>query len=195
MRAPSFAASDYAAAFQNLLPRGRAWPRDTDTVMSSVSKALALTYERSNASANQLLVETFPSTTFELLGEWESTLGLPSKYAYSAGTDEDRQAQVVSALTDVGGQSAAYFIGLAGKLGLAITITQFRPYRVSDPVNSPIYGLSYAHSWQVNAPGSVVYSYVTDDVDSAIASWSNAALLAVINAYRPAHTVVAFNYS
>jgi uncharacterized protein YmfQ (DUF2313 family) len=196
MPAPLYQVSDYVLALQALLPRGRAWPRDSDATITSVVQGLAPTYQRSNQRANDLLVQAFPSTAYELLGEWESTLGLPNKYNPAANTAAARQAQVVAALTDTGGQSVAYFIGLAARLGHTITITQFRPYRVSDPVNGPIRGVAWAYAWQINVPMSeITDSTVEDDVEATLATWDNAALLAVVDHYKPAHTAPFFVYS
>lgn len=196
MAAPSFRAADYVAAIQSLLPRGRAWPRDPDAAQTKVLNGLAPAFERSNARANQLLVDAFPATAYELLGEWESALGLPGIYGVAPTTTIARQNQVVAALTDTGGQSIAYFVGLAVKLGYTITVTQFSRYTVRCPVNMPIYGQQWAHAWQVNAALiNLVEFNVNSDVNEALANWDNSTLEAVFRRYAPAHTVVLFVYT
>jgi uncharacterized protein YmfQ (DUF2313 family) len=50
-------------------------------VQSQVLYGLAKSYERETARANNLLVDSFPLTTYELLPEWESSLGLPDPCA------------------------------------------------------------------------------------------------------------------
>jgi uncharacterized protein YmfQ (DUF2313 family) len=195
MPAPLFSAADYVAAFQSLLPRGRAWPRDSDATITQLLQGLAKIYERSNGGANQLLVDAFPATAYQLLGEWESTLGLPSRYSAAPTTTGERQSQVVAALTDTGGQSVAYFVGLAAKLGYAITITHFKPYSVRAPVNAPIYGKAWAHAWQINVSLNTVLGLsVESTVDESIAVWDNTALVAAINRYKPSHTIPILSY-
>jgi uncharacterized protein YmfQ (DUF2313 family) len=196
MPAPQFSVDDYTSALQALLPRGRAWPRDTDAVQTQAIRGMAEAFERSGARGSQLLVESFPSTAYELLGEWESTLGLPGIYGTSPTETGDRQAQVVSALTDTGGQSVAYFVQLAARLGYTITITQFRPYRVGDPVGGPIYGVAWAFAWQVNAASNTVDdSSVESSVEDVLATWSNVALQSIFEKFKPAHTVPIFSFS
>jgi uncharacterized protein YmfQ (DUF2313 family) len=136
-------------------------------------KGLAGSFARLNDDANGLLVDAFPATAVQLLPEWEETLNLPG-----TGSTSERQAAIVAALTATGGQSKAYFIALAASLGFAITITEYRPHRVSDTVSRPIAGADTIFSWLVTTR----------------ASGSHTALEAAIRQYAPAHTVVGFNY-
>jgi uncharacterized protein YmfQ (DUF2313 family) len=43
-------------------------------------------FERLTARANNLLIDAFPGSTYELLPEWEATLGLPDPCAGEAPT-------------------------------------------------------------------------------------------------------------
>lgn len=177
MSAPLFNVDDYTAAIQALLPRGRVWPRDPDATLVQAVKALAAVYARTNARANVLLADAFPASAVELLPEWLAALGVPGPYGTLAGTTAGQQAQVVNALSAVGAQSKAYFIALIAGLGFAATITEYTRFTVRRPVNTPIAGDAWAHSWRVDVTGS--YS---------------ASLEALVRVYAPAHTVVAFAY-
>jgi uncharacterized protein YmfQ (DUF2313 family) len=176
MAAPAFSVADFTAAMQALMPRGRVWPRGPSATQTAVAQALAAIYQRSTARANELLVDAFPATAVELLPEWISALGVPGPYGTLAPTTAGQQAQVVAALTALGGQSKAYFIALAAAMGVAITITETRPWRVNDPVNQPCRGNAWGFFWHVSYVGG-----------------TNAALESLIKLYAPAHTVVAFN--
>ena len=92
-------------------------------------QALAQVYVRQTARSRNLVVDAFPATTVELLPEWENTLGLPDPCAGPSPTLGQRIAQVVARLTDSGGQSVAYFVELARRLGYDITVTQYAPSR------------------------------------------------------------------
>ena len=166
-----YSVADYTAALQAMLPRGAAWPRDPDAVQTAVVGALANTPNRVDASAVALLVDAFPATAVGLLPEWVAALGV-----LLVGSTAAQQAAVVSALTGSGGQSIAYFVALAAAAGVAITITQYRPWRPADPISLPQRGDAWAHSWHVTYAGAPV-----------------PALEAVITQFAPAHTVVAFN--
>lgn len=198
MAAPLYLAADYLAALQALMPRGRVWPRDGAAVMTKVLAGLTPAYERQNARSNNLLVDAFPTTTIELLPEWEETLGLPDPCAGIAPSIDARRAQVIARIKATGGQSVAYFIAYALALGYVITVTQFIPARAgilsaSDPVN----GDDWAHAWQVNAPlNTVSYAYAgTMSAGDALAYWSNAVLECELGEIKPAHTILIFSYT
>ncbi|MGN6518668.1 MAG: putative phage tail protein [Dokdonella sp.] len=174
MSAPLHQAADYAGILQQLLPRGRAWPRDPDTTQAATMQGLAPTFSASDAAAIGLLVDLFPATAVGMLAEWQQTLGLPGLLGYTGSDVPTEQAQVVAALVDSGGQSAAYFIALAASLGLTITITGYLPATVDSPVDAPIYGIAWAHAWRVNA---------TIDADYSI-------LRVLFERYKPAHTAI-----
>ena len=91
-----YTAADYLAALQALLPRGRVWPRDNGTVQTQVLSGLSPGFERLNSSAVNVLGEIFPPSTYQLLPEWEATLGLPDPCAGLSPTVDLRRNQVVA---------------------------------------------------------------------------------------------------
>jgi uncharacterized protein YmfQ (DUF2313 family) len=198
MLAPNFTAANFLTAMQALLPRGRVWPRDADTVQTQVLSGLAPCYERQTARANYLLIDSFPSTTYELLPEWEATLGLPDPCAGVAPTIQQRRNQVIARLTNVGGASIQYIVGFAASLGYSISIAQFAPARVGQSrVGQPLCGPAWAFAWQINAPlNTIVRSRVgAAAVGEPLAAWGNAVLECEIRAVMPAHTIPIFSYS
>lgn len=72
-----FTTDDYRQALQALIPTGRAWPRDPDTVQYAVLRSLAASYQRSDSDALSILSGAFPKTATVMLPEWEEALGLP----------------------------------------------------------------------------------------------------------------------
>jgi len=198
MLAPSFSAADYLALLQRLFPIGRIWPRDSDAIQTETLSGFAPTFARVNDRANYLLVDAFPTTTYELLPEWEKTLGLPDPCAGPAQTLQGRRGQVVARLTATDSPTPASFIAQAAKLGYTITITQFAPARVGRlAVGQPLYGAGWAHVWQINAPLTTVTSFRVgvSAVGDPLTSFGNAPLECSINARAPAHTTVKFSYT
>jgi uncharacterized protein YmfQ (DUF2313 family) len=177
MAAPLYSVADYVSALQALLPRGLAWPRDTGTTLAATFAGLSPSFQRVNADANQLLVDAFPATVDDLLEEWNATLGLPGIYGYTGRDLPTQQRQVVAALIDSGGQSSAYFIALAASLRLSIQISGYRPARVTDAVNAPMYGTAWSHAWLVHS--------------DIVADYGNLRLL--FERYKPAHTVIVWS--
>ena len=160
--------------------------------------ALAPTYARNTARAANLLVDAFPSTTIELLPEWQSSLGLPDPCAPASPLLSQEQAQVVARLTGRGkNQSQAFFINFAATLGYPITITQFAPFVVGrSAAGEPLYDAGWANAWQVNAPTFTVdYFAVGDAANEPLASWGGTVLQCELQRLAPAHTVLVFDYS
>lgn len=201
MAAPQYTAADFAAALQALLPRGQVWQRDPDTAQAATIKALAQVYEQQTQRANQLLDDAFPLTTYELLPEWETTLGLPDPCAFdpvsgASPTVAVRRAQVAARVKAQGGQSAAYFIALALALGYPITITHFMPARTGIlRAGSRLNGEGWAHAWQINAPAFNVVNAAAGAVTAGepLASWNGTVLICEMNALKPAHTYIVFH--
>jgi len=198
MSAPNYSAADYLSAMQALMPRGRVWPKESDATQTKALSGLVQVYARTNARANNLLVDAFPASTEELLPEWEATLGLPDPCAGVSPTIQQRQAQVLARFIAQGGQSVAYFTQIAATLGYTITITQFAPFRFGQSTfGTPLYSTAWAFAWQVNAPTFSVqkFKFGVDVFGEPFAFWSNNVLQCELQRYAPAHTYLLFKYS
>lgn len=93
--------SDIAVALQALLPRGPVWPRQPGAALTRVTSGIAATVHRVHARALALLVDAFPATTYELLPEWEETLGLPTRCAPNITFSRASRASALSANGDL----------------------------------------------------------------------------------------------
>jgi uncharacterized protein YmfQ (DUF2313 family) len=198
MKAPAYTAADYLAALQACMPRGRVWPRESDSTQSKALSGLTQIYERHNARANHILDEALPSTTYELLPEWEATLGLPDPCAGPSPTIQGRRAQVVARFTNSGGQSVPYLVKFAADLGYTITITQFTPAKAGMlKAGQPLCGPDWAHAWRVNAPINTIHPFVAGSsaAGEPLSSSGNAVLECELQAIKPAHTTLFFKYS
>jgi Uncharacterized protein conserved in bacteria len=197
MSAPNYSAADYLSAMQALMPRGRVWPKDADATQTQVLSGLVQVYARNTARANNLLVDAFPATSVELLPEWEQTLGLPDPCAGEAPTLQGRQAQVIARFAGSGGQSAAYFIAYAAKLGYAVTITPFTPFRVGQQSMGCQLGTQdWAFTWRINSAAQTVtyFSMGQSYMGQPLASWGNAVLECELREIAPAHTILNIAY-
>ena len=194
-----YSQNDYASALSALLPRGRAWPRASDTVKAAVLRALGSSYQRSDNDADNLIKGAFPATATSMLSEWESTLGLPDDCAIGEiGGISDRQHSVVSKLISNGGLNRDYYIRVAAALGYTITITQFRPAMSGMSVcGDALNGDEWPFTWRINAPETTIKytlagsSYCGDP----LASWGNKQLECAINKIAPSHLNLIFSYS
>lgn len=172
------AQADYAAAFRALMPGGRVWPNDPDSVQSAVIFGLCGSFASLDVGALDLLVDSFPATSVDLLPEWESSLGLPDPCVGDGATTAQRQAQVVARLIAGGGQSAAYFTAFAAALGFTIEIVTYAPARAHiATAGSPACGPIWAFAWGV-------------DVTANTSGLAESVLLCELNTIKPAEATV-----
>lgn len=196
MTAPTYTAADYVTRLQTLLPSGPVWPRGPDATLTKVLTGLAGSLADANTATNGVLVDSFPATAVGLLPEWEASLDLPGQFGVVPGSTAGRQAAVVAALANTGGQSKAYLIGLAAALGYGITISEFTPYGVDHGVDAPIAGDEWGSIFVVNASvaDAIAYTPVVDIVQ-ATPGLGNPALEAMLAAAKPAQTVCITSYT
>jgi len=191
--------TDYLRQLQALLPPGPAWPTDDAALLSRQLGALAVELARVDGRALQVLEEADPRSVGELFADVERVAGLPDACAEAFGGEQamaQRRAALIGRLTTLGGQSPAYFIGLAAALGYAITITEFHAHTVNDDVECSLYDVHWNFAWQVNAALNTVTDITVEStVEDPIATWGNALLECVINRLKPAHTSVLFSYT
>lgn len=193
----ALSAADYRGLLLNLLPKGPAWPTEPSDFTYKLADGLAQELARIDARADALLDEADPRSTLELLADWERVCGLPSPCL--AGVEQTlagRRAALVAHLTGAGGQTPAYYIGVAAAAGFAIIITEFRPWTFDRPFDVPMCGTIWAHAWQVNAPAETVTFWDFDHpFTDPFASWGNELLECLIKQLKPAHTTVLFAYT
>lgn len=191
----SMTAEDYRAQLAALQPPGRALPAEASSDWQQLLTALADELARIDARGDDLVDESDPRSTNELLPDWERVAGLPDPCVPVGQSLRRRRDALVGRLTGTGGQSRQYFIDLAQSIGFQVTITEFVPHDVTLDVGVPIYGELWRFAWQVNAPNNTVTTAdITSGVDEAIRDWGNELLECVLSARSPAHTQVIFAY-
>ncbi|ENP2423915.1 YmfQ family protein [Klebsiella pneumoniae] len=193
-----FSTDDYLKALQALIPSGRAWTRDKNAVQTAVLRALARSFQRSDNDAQALLSGAFPKTATIMLTDWENTLGLPDDCSIGeVDAIAKRQAAIVSKLISTGGQSKAYFIGIAKALGYNITIKEYRQARAGLSVcGDRLNGDEWPFVWLVEAEDTTI-SYARAGLSycgDPLRSWGSRQLECRINALAPSYTLVKFGY-
>jgi len=195
----SHSAEDYAAQLAALLPVGDLWDwLREDPLMVDLLGALAEEFARCDGRIEQLIDESDPRTTLELLPEWESFAGLPDACSDLGATVAQRQEALRSVLTAYGGQSRQYFIDLASQLGFpSASITEYDPHTVDMTVDAPIYGADWRFAWKLSAPTPAVSQFTVDStVDESLGEQSPTTRLeCTVNRYKPAHTTAIFAYT
>jgi len=192
---------DYAEIMAGDLPTGPAWPRDPETILMQVVYGLAQIWGEVDGRFDDLLTrESDPRATLEMLPDWETAFGLPDPCI------AEKQ----------GGQSRAFFIGVAAALGYTITITEYSPYmagisRAGDTrTNTPNDPTDIDYRWQTGQPEIRFWWRV--HILGAKTRWFRAGsgvaavdpevriglatdLQCLFHRWKPAHTDIAFDYS
>ncbi|PCJ57841.1 MAG: hypothetical protein COA65_08835 [Rhodospirillaceae bacterium] len=121
-------ADAYLDQLQQLLPPGAAWPRDSDATLTALLQSVAQGMAKVDARSLDLITEADPRSTLEMLGDWETTAGLPDACFPAGTTLTERRNALVQRLTTIGGQTPQFFIDLATGLGHAsAVIEEFTP--------------------------------------------------------------------
>lgn len=119
-------AAEYKEHLKGLLPFGKAWTRDPDSVLSQVLESIAYELARLDGRAYDLLDESIPANSTELLEEYEEEFNITVPSTDTA----TRQATIAAKLTALGGLFKEYYIEVANTLGYTITFYEFSPFWV-----------------------------------------------------------------
>jgi len=191
---------DYLALLQAMLPSGPALATDPAANLTALLQAWADVLAPVDQAMNALYDEADPRTAMALLPDWERIAGLPDP-AVGGATQSiaERRAWLATRLTGVGGQSIAYFIGLAASLGAAITITEFHPFGcgLGQTGRDQIDGAGAIFmAWQVNMPSPPVYLFQTglSQCGDPLGYARTGVIEALFARYKPVQTTLIFHY-
>lgn len=166
-------------------------------VLAATIEAEGAALDRTRVLASYVLEALTPWGAGGLwLADWERVLGLPDECAGGLGqTMAERMAAAVAKVRERGGQSRAYFIGVALALGYEITIEEHDAFTCETACDQPICDEDWRYAWTVHAPETTIREFSCDSAcTDPLASWGNALLECVINRLKPAHTRVIFSY-
>ena len=190
----------YRTMLQDLLPRGAAWPRDPDATLTRLLDGLAAAFVSVDERGDDLLRESDPRMTYELLPDWERAFGLPDPCLDLSNTLQERRQDLLERVTGIGGQSIGYFLAVAAGIGYAdVTITEFRPFvcgvsRCGDRLNGPP---EIRLLWVMRVPGPRVTRFRTgaSQIGDRLGEIDRATdLECLIRRLAPAHTDLLFSY-
>jgi uncharacterized protein YmfQ (DUF2313 family) len=165
-----------------LFPPGPAWTHTPGSKLYNLAEALAEELFRVENRGMELIAESDPRTTTELLEDWERVLGLPGDCVGLAETLAARRAAVVSKLISRTAQTKAYYISLASTLGYTITENEI--------IETP------PHTFSLILPADTTRSFRVNQnrVGDHLREWGDELLECVIEDNKPAHSVVLFQY-
>jgi uncharacterized protein YmfQ (DUF2313 family) len=175
-------AAAYARQLKQLLPPGRLWNLEPGSWLERTLLAIADELARIDARASQLVDEWDPSTATETLEDWERMLGIPDEETPLAETVAERRFHVARKWRARGGQSRAYFIDLAEWAGCSVAIVETAPHTWRMDVSPPYAAETKRFRTGLSRVGERLF--VRGDAEFE----------AIVNRWKPAHTVLVFNY-
>lgn len=190
MAVMSASAADYSELLHSLRPQGPAMS-DEDRVL----QGLAEEYARLHNRAGDLLRESDPRETVELLPEWEYDFGLPDPCIGSDGNYQQRVDALVARVRGAQTPMLDYFQQLAATLGYDVRLELLRPHDVLSGVGDALYPENVRYVIRVIASlQTVVYADVLSSVTTPLARWGNSVLECVLRRAKPAHVFFQFIY-
>ena len=193
----AISADDYGRQLQALLPPGPAWEADLDPFHEQLLGTGGVGLAGVHGRADDLMRESDPRTTYELLARWESVLGLPDECTLPGATLAERRAAVVAKFLAQGGMSRSYYIGVAEGLGYpGATITEFRPMTCESACDAGLDPDPWSSVWILNLPGGERRRDMEaeSDCDEALSTWGDTTVECVVSKQAPAHTILHFAY-
>lgn len=192
-------AEAYGQQLAQLLPPGTAWTHEPDSHLQRLLQALGTSLARVHRRSDDLLRETDPRQTYELLERWEEVLGLPDACSVEGSqTVGERVQAVVAKLVGSGGQSRPYFIALAAALGYPdATITEYQARRHGRASMGERYGgEDWEDTWQLNLPASLVIQrrHGRAAMGEPYQVWGDSQLECVLHKRKPAGSILLFTY-
>lgn len=167
--------------------------------LDAVIEAIAGVIRSAELDADQITVEMDPRSATMLLEDFERVLG-PDFCGRDTGSLSigERQRLVHQRWTSTGGSSAAYFIGIAAKLGVTITIEEFWPSRAGRMrAGQRLRPDGCQYVWRVSIPGLVSVRKFKAGVSRAghrLGSFKVSDIECELRRLKPAHTILVFKY-
>lgn len=121
-------AADYAHLLRLLLPRGAIWQAKPGSVQAAILEAFAQEFARVDGRVTDLLAESLPETTVELLDQWEAEFGLPESCDTREGLSiAERQARLAAKVYYRAIRGAQRWHALAASYGATVELATYQP--------------------------------------------------------------------
>lgn len=193
----------YSRLMRKLLPSGWAWLRVNDKT-SNIFKlfdSASIEYCRVDERARQLIEEVDPSTTFELLEDWERLLGLPDECDPAVDQSlQERRQRVLQVLTTRGGQNEQFYKELAANFGFDVDVISAEdqpPFLAgAGQAGQRLTNGSWRYAFVINAPAEflTLFRAGQSTAGDRLVTIGNDTLKCLMEKYKPAHTIVLFNF-
>jgi len=191
---------DYFEQLVLLQPPGLALPQDANSDWGRLLQGLALEPERIEGRAADLVRESDPRATVELLEDWERAYGLPDPCMPAGATLQERRAALLKRITDIGRQDLVWYAEIAAMLGYDVDIEEYHPFVCgqSECGGQDVCGPEETRYWwnmTIYGPRLVLFRCGESMPCERLGDWQAAEdLECMIRRNQQAHTLVTFTY-
>ena len=190
--------AEYRQQLLELLPRGKAWPREPGTVLARLMTAEAATLSEIDRVAVGLLAELNPGTTLALLEDWERSVGLPDECTDLETTIPARRAALLDKIVNRSNMSRATYERIAAEFGIEITIAEHDEVRAGEDSKHDTAGGKWRHVFWIEAPSPsppMRFNMLSDVNTPLLTVERNTELECRLRAASPAHTELIVEYT
>lgn len=191
--------SDYLQLLKSLLPQGRAWEVEKNSLMGKVLEAVSDEFNRVQTRIDYLLKELDPTQTQEMLPEWEELMGFPNDVTGSLSelTFQARKKLVYTYYTMTGGTRPEYYKQLIKNFGFDIDVFEIRNFRTGlSRVGESLTNGSWRNAFEVRTLNAPVFRFSTglNVVGDPLVVTSNELIRKIIEENKPAHVVAIYTF-
>lgn len=191
---------EQATVLAGYLPNDDLWhDKNVDnTVLRKVLLGLASQWLDFRATGNQICSEYDPTTTTDLIVEWETAVGIPDCCFSNTGSLEDRRKQVLLKLAGINATTAKQFENIAAILGFDVTVEAAKSSSSSSfPMTFPFVLMTaeealFSFVVNIDDPASGGFPYT---FPFTLASGVSELLKCLFDKLKPANSLVFFNNS
>lgn len=193
----------YLSLLKKLMPDGWAWDEKNNksSNLSKLLSSISNEYSRVDERAQELLKESNPATTFEMLPDWERVMGLPDECSPDEVlSNQQRRQRILQLLTTRGGQNKAFYQTLAANFGFdvgVIEVTDQPPFRAGQGrAGDRLTNGTWRYAFIIQAPSDSVIRFRAGQSSAGdrLLLVQNTTLQCLIEKYKPAHAVAIFTF-
>lgn len=193
----------YSKLIRKLFPRGWAWSRinESDSNLYRTLDALSVEFCRVDERARALVNEVDPTSTFELLEDWERLLGLPDSCDPEEDkTIQERRTRVLQVLTTRGGQNEQFYKELASNFGFDVDVISAEdqpPFTAGhSSAGDRLTNGNWRYAFVIKAPAEFLIKFRAGQgtAGQPLVKIGNDTLQCLMEKHKPAHTIVLFSF-
>lgn len=131
-----------------LLPPGIALTAEPDSELDILLHKLAAQLAPVAGTATQLQQDALPTSTAQLLDAWETAFNLPDELLPLSAGQPERQAWLLSKVTDLGGARIPRYLQLVRQLGFEqVQIKRLKPFTTRSPCGDGVWRPDARFAW------------------------------------------------